>query len=114
MGFIDSLSFGATPQNLRDNKPLGFFTRIRHGKTGYNKAKKLLGNISNCNSRQDVMDTLEGFFNEKNRRFHKNSLSSFILDELKENNQAPWINIEVDKEKNRYNPDEVKSVFQPF
>lgn len=62
----------------------GFFTSIRHGKEGIYNARKLMHAVLNNdpNDTNMLVNILDEFFTDKKRRFHRHSLSSYLLDGL--------------------------------
>ena len=89
--------------------PNGFFSWLRHGQKGQEKARQLNEDLSQIDSASseslDRCATLiNNFLSDKNTRYHRHSLASFILDELKTLKDSPWGEIECLPESNLYAP----------
>ncbi len=109
--FITDLQSGLITKGPRDNKLLGIFTPFRHGKKGSLRAERLMNEISSDkSSEKEVQTLLLNFLSEKDRRYHKHSLSSFILDELIKTNEKPWSHMQHNERDHRYDPKMIMSI----
>lgn len=84
------LSWSKSKNSLRG--PNGFFTWLRHGQTGRDRAAKLRNDINLA--RNDPTSVINEFLNNPKTRYHRHSLASFLLDELATLKDSPWENMD--------------------
>ncbi|CAM4447989.1 MAG: hypothetical protein LEGION0403_FIIPPAGN_01215 [Legionella sp.] len=93
--------------------PNGFFSWLRHGTTGQNRAKELNAAIHNDTSFTDAANRINDFLTTPSTRYHRHSLASFLLDELVQNDKLGWKSI-VPNTSNIYDANEVKGCAKFF
>jgi hypothetical protein len=72
----------------------GWFTWARHGKNGGKTAHALRLSLDWKQSYDTNKRIIDGFLNNPKTCFHHHSLASFVLDELSELKDEPWVNAE--------------------
>jgi hypothetical protein len=82
------LSWSKGENNLRG--PNGWFTWLRHGQAGRDRAEKLRNDINASNN--DPISVINEFLTHPKTRYHRHSLASFLLDELSQIKGSPWEN----------------------
>jgi hypothetical protein len=68
----------------------GWFTWLRHGQFGRDRANALKYSLQNNSSLQQIQTAIDDFFNKPYTRFNNHSLASFLLDELSVIENSPW------------------------
>lgn len=71
--------------NSMRRHPHGFFTLLRHGQTGRDRAEKLRVDLSKAQTIEAANKVIDTFLKAPDTRYHNHSLSQFLLDELAHN-----------------------------
>lgn len=79
----------------------GFFSRFRHGEKGQHRAQKLELDVSKAEFEESIQ-LVNALLTDDSTRYHRHSLASFLLDELKELNGLPWEGLKPDTDSNLY------------
>jgi len=87
----------------------GFFTWIRHSQYGQNQAEELTLEISKLTDNNQAITKINEFLCANERRYHRHSFSSFLLDELRKIPNSPWQSLTPNQDSNKYSEDEVKN-----
>lgn len=80
----------------------GFFSWFRHGRDGQQRAQQLKTDVENAGTDEDKIQLINPLLTYTATRYHRHSLSSFLLDELKDLKDLPWEGLKPDDESNRY------------
>lgn len=83
-----------------------FLSWLNHGEKGQKKAEALLKEVKACNNYDEAVGKLQEFLCAPKTRYHRHSLSSFLLDNLNKLNDSPWKEIKPDSS-NHYNQADV-------
>lgn len=87
--------------------PNGFFSLLRHGEKGQNRAKELNAEIQKEDSFDSAIIKVNEFLSNSATRYHRHSLASFLLDELVKHDELGWSNISANPS-NLYDQEMVK------
>ncbi len=68
----------------------GWFTWLRHGQYGRDRANALKYSLQNNSSLQQIQTAIDNFLNSPRTGFNNHSLASFLLDELSVMKNSPW------------------------
>ncbi len=68
----------------------GWFTWLRHGQYGRDRANALKDSLQHNSSLQQIQTAIDDFLNKPYTRFNNHSLASFLLDELSVIENSPW------------------------
>lgn len=84
----------------------GWFTRIRHGRSGQNRAKDLLYSVQGASSYEAAIDLVAKFLESPKTRYHRHSFATYLLDFTERLPHTPWYCEIMNKnnETNRYIP----------
>lgn len=94
--------------NEQDHRgPNGFFSFFRHTEEGQLRALKFKDDILAINVEDEAIHRINSLLTYQSTRYHRHSLASFLLDELKELNNLPWHGLRPDANSNRYEQHEV-------
>ncbi len=84
MAVVNYGNWSNDKRNIHYREKAGtFFSSIRHGREGQEKAHRLLNEIKDLDSDEQVIEKLSDLLSAPNTRFHHHSFASFLLDELK-------------------------------
>ncbi len=84
--------------------PNGFFSWLRHGATGQRRATDLVAQITRKGA--DIEGIVNNLLKNPSTAYHRHSLSSFLLDELRELKDSTWDGL-VSNEKHLYEQQKV-------
>ncbi len=91
----------------------GFFSWLRHGAYGQNRAKALHQDISIEQESRSIIVKINEFLTDENTRYHRHSFASFLLDELITIQNAPWTGLGYIPSSNLYDKEAVSTHVGP-
>lgn len=88
----------------------GFFTMLRHGKAGQDRAKNLEAAVAESQNYTEAKNLVNNFLlgKEKSTRYEVHSFSSFLLDQLATIKRLPWYGLKDDAVTHRYDKKQVE------
>ncbi|MCP0913655.1 MULTISPECIES: hypothetical protein [Legionella] len=86
----------------------GFFTRVRHGAYGQQRATALLNQVLEQTSLPAAVKLVNDFLTDDKTRYHVHSFASFLLDELTQFENSCWFGLACN-EKRHYSKEDVQA-----
>lgn len=68
----------------------GFFSSIRHGQAGRDRAQSLKQSITSQKSYHGAVEVIETFLNDPKTRYNRHSMASYLLNNLARIKGSPW------------------------
>jgi hypothetical protein len=88
--------------------PNGFFSWLRHGQAGQQKALAFNREMECLTDKVSAITSINALLMQPSTRYHRHSLASFLLDELKQIEGTPWHNLKMNDKSMRYDQEVIK------